>query len=69
MWFLLVRRNGDTVVAELSRPGGITDGGRINVWEQRIILAPIPVGASVPVTANTEETDPVDIDVAPRDDQ
>jgi hypothetical protein len=62
--FLLVRRDGDNAVAELSRPGGITDSGRINVWEQRILLAPIPVG-SKPLQDREDETEPVDIDVVP----
>jgi hypothetical protein len=67
LWFLMVRREGDNAIAELSRPGGITDAGRINVWERRIILAPIPVGASVTVSRRNEETEPVEIDVVPRD--
>jgi hypothetical protein len=69
LWFLLIRRVGDVVRAELSRPGGITDAGRINVWEQRIIVAPVPVGATVTVTTKSEQTEPVDIDVTPLDEE
>lgn len=62
LWFLLVRRDGDNALAELSRPGGITDSGRINVWARRIILAPVPVGAT-PIAGERDETAPVEIDV------
>lgn len=54
-WILLTRRQGDTVLAELSRPEVITAEGAIVRWTERIILGgiavgpePIEVGASAP---------------------
>jgi hypothetical protein len=66
LWFLLIRRDGDVVVAELSRPDAITDSGRINKWERRIILSPVSVG-STPTEKEDEYTPPVEIDVTPRE--
>lgn len=64
LWFLMVRREGDNAIAELSRPAGITDSGRITAWETRIILRPVPVSSVVMTDKDTEQTPPVDIDVS-----
>lgn len=65
LWFLLVRREKDYARVELSRPGAITDSGRVNAWEERIILKPIPV-SSTPIQQANDQTEPVEIEVEPR---
>jgi hypothetical protein len=45
-WVLLYYQDGHEVRAELSLPSDIDDGGRIDAWQERNILAPIPLGGS-----------------------
>ena len=44
-WFLLMRRQGDFVFAELSLPWTISESGQVESWRRRIILDPIEIEA------------------------
>lgn len=65
LWFLLVRREKDVAIAELSRPEAIDDAGRVVKWATRIVLRPVAVSASPDTESRTEYTEPVDIDIVP----
>ena len=63
MWYLLFRREGDTVRSELSRAKGITDSGALIEWSERLLLPEIDMlDGPPPVSRRTPEPTP-DVDV------
>jgi hypothetical protein len=62
-WFLLVRREGDVVFAELSLPWVFSDSGQVEDWRRRIILDPLQVEPTIMVVDDTEEAEPVEVTV------
>lgn len=42
-WILLIHRTQNEVRCELSLPSSIGDDGRIDGWQERILLTPVPV--------------------------
>lgn len=40
-WILLISRGADSIRCELSLPGSIGDDGRVESWEERIIVEPV----------------------------
>lgn len=51
-WFLLLHRADAEIRCELSLPSAMSPDGRITRWQERIILAPIPIdGAAVEIEA------------------
>jgi hypothetical protein len=42
-WFLLLHRADDEIRCELSLPLSMSSDGRITLWQERIILSPIPL--------------------------
>jgi hypothetical protein len=59
-WMLLIARVGDQIRCELSLPSIIADDGRVERWEERIILPPFDLG---PVADELPEDDGGDIDM------
>ena len=62
-WFLLVARDGDEVRCELSLPAGIGEDGRVDEWQERIILEPVR-SDTVPKVDRADDQPDVGVDVA-----
>jgi hypothetical protein len=60
-WWLLVHTRHDEMRLELSCPKGVGEDGRIDAWTERVILEPLPIDGTLPLT--TDELDLVPIDV------
>src|SRR5690606_12468141 len=64
-WYLLYRRDGSKVFAELSLPILVGDDGVIKHWRERIILPAIDLTES-PGWEGEDEGPSIDVDVQPR---
>lgn len=66
LWFLLVARIGDQAQIELKLPGVFGAGGRVEEWDERIVIPTVTVGTPEPnpVEADGEE---IDIEIVRRD--
>lgn len=66
-YVLLQHPAGDVVRAELSRPMGVDDAGRISEWSERVILPELPLDThEIWIADDGEEGDHVDVPVTPR---
>lgn len=61
-WFLLLHRTAEEIRSELSLPSAMSSDGRITQWQERIILAAIPLDDPMEAIDAPEGED-VDIDV------
>lgn len=66
IWFLLIRRDKEVAMAELSCPHAITESGLVAAWVKRIILPPLPVDPNPNMQNDPGETGDLDLDVTPR---
>jgi hypothetical protein len=66
-WMLLRRRDGESVLSELSLPASMTEDGQVEEWLERIILDPITLGPDLIIRGTPEPSaPPIDIPVRRR---
>jgi hypothetical protein len=63
LWFLLVRRTGTEILAELSRPTSVTPEDHIRFGGDRIFLKPIPIDQTLAYVDEEEDEEPPADDV------
>ena len=65
-WMLLIARADAEVRGEVSLPAGIDDDGRVIVWQERILLPPLPLDRDPDLVIAPPPGPEFDVNVVPR---